>query len=127
LYVPICASGPLRIELCQQISEYGESCSPPDLPPTEIASTNFKISPTVSGCAAGATYIYTWQRRPYKATGEPWIDIQQGLPKITIQNTDSYDLRCKVTSSCGRVGYSDVKSVLLYHITGDCTNLPEEN
>jgi YD repeat-containing protein len=118
LAVSVCATGATQIELCQQKGEIFEACvGVPKSKP--IATTTFVA--VISGCPTGETYTVTWQRRPRQSQTIPWSTIGTGSTNIVVQNDTSYDIRAVVTSSCGRSGISNIKSVYIYHMSADCS------
>lgn len=120
LDVAICISaGPIVLDLCYPYYE-GHMEFELDCASTTsgvYASTTFNA--TVSGCTSGATYTYQWQKRELP-TGN-WMVIGTNSSSVSVNNVGSaYEVRCYVTSSCGRVGTSGLRGVYLYRSVPGC-------
>jgi hypothetical protein len=115
LNVTICAEGGTSIDLCSLTPAVSETCGGSS---SGISFTTFKIN-SISGCTSGATYNYRWQKRPNGAMS--WAYYGDADTNLSMNNTSSYEIRCVVTSSCGRTGYSNVKTVTVYRSDSSCS------
>ncbi|SKC85023.1 hypothetical protein [Ohtaekwangia koreensis] len=115
LTVSICALGGTTIDLCSGTPIISEACGGTS---TGISSTIFKVQ-SMAGCPVGATYTYRWQKRPNGSVD--WAYYGASDANLSVNNIASYDIRCVVTSSCGRVGYSNVKNIIVYRSNTSCS------
>ncbi len=111
LNVTLCTEGALYRDLCLDANSSFTSCTGQMY--TDPRSTTFNVS--VTGCTA-ATYTYTWQ---VNVTGF-WSNVGNNFPSFTMQNSQSYSVRCLVQSSCGRIGVSQVQTINVQESTPGC-------
>lgn len=120
LSVSICISaGPIEVDLCYPYNPtttvWDMDCT--STTPDVYTSTTFNVS--ISGCLPGATYTYYWQKLEHP--GQTWTAIGTNSPTVSVSNLGAaYDVRCFVSSSCGRTGTSGARTVYLYRSTPGC-------
>lgn len=120
LDVDICVqSGPILVDYC--ISRWDVpgtvTCSGQPYR-TTASATEFVATP--SGCSPGATYTYQWKKREGSIPNSPWVVIGSNTASVSVTNTFSYDVKCVVTSSCGRTGESQAMTVTVYSGDLEC-------
>ncbi|MBX2965984.1 MAG: hypothetical protein KF845_07550 [Cyclobacteriaceae bacterium] len=119
LEVFFCTTGATSIEMCFGTATGVESCSGPPPSSVDINYTSFTASPP-TGCGTGGSYSYTWYKRPL---GGAWVSIGTGI-SVTVTNNlaalESYEIKCAVTSNCGRTGESGIKPVTIYKMDPLC-------
>ncbi|WP_276089286.1 PKD domain-containing protein [Pedobacter sp. JY14-1] len=121
LLVSICVAGPMRKDICGiNPTTMGDCTSGFPAP-----SSGSKVYVTgISGCASGATYQYQWEQR-INGTNT-WTSVGTNQNQHTVPYVEGLtELRCKVTASCGIVGYSGSVIVEFYK-SGNCPNPHEE-
>lgn len=120
LNVAICISaGPIEVDLCYPFNAgttaWEMDCT--STTPNVYATTTFNAS--VSGCSGGATYTYQWQKK--LVSSGSWTIVGSNSSTLTVQNIGTaYEVRCYVTSNCGRTGTSNTKLVYLYKSDPNC-------
>lgn len=116
LDVQICASGIVRVDNCRFESPLIASCPGISTPNNQ---TNVVVS-SVTGCTGSLTYL--WEQS--SNNGSTWTAVGTTSTFNRVLNLlhkyNSYQLRVKVTSSCGRIGTSDVFEFVGYNSTPDC-------
>lgn len=129
LTVAICQEGPSNVNMCSETALNIHQCTGASTSQGDSFTTTFTATP--SGCPGG-TYTYKWIiTRPGSMWGFPNAPATadsytlEGLTKnwVTIENGQSYDVKCVVTSSCGPTGETVIKSVNVYSSPVDCTGI----
>ncbi|HWW41560.1 PKD domain-containing protein, partial [Pedobacter sp.] len=76
---------------------------------------------SISGCSAGATYTYQWERSDDNVNWSPaGTAASLSYTVNTRQQLSSYWIRCTVTSSCGKTAVSNVATFAAYSSSPDC-------
>jgi YD repeat-containing protein len=116
LTVSICLEGPTNVNLCSDQSTFFHECTGAPAEVTDNPVTTFTVS--ASGCTSG-TYTYQWMRRRVGSTY--WVPLSTLLTTTYAgDNTESYEVKCVVTSSCGFTGESAIKTVTVYVSPVNC-------
>ncbi|WP_158275350.1 PKD domain-containing protein [Pedobacter sp. HMWF019] len=88
--------------------------------PSDRNHTYFNVT-SITGCDPGATYTYLWQASSDQIN---WTTVGTGSSRTTTvnpsQNANSYWIKCTVTSSCGRVGTSEISQFIGYYSSPNC-------
>jgi len=88
--------------------------------PSDATHAYFNIA-SISGCSAGATYTYQWERSDDNVNWSPaGTAASLSYTVNTRQQLSSYWIRCTVTSSCGKTAVSNVATFAAYSSSPDC-------
>jgi hypothetical protein len=118
--VSICASGPMRGDLCRVVLTADLYGSCPDGTVNWNSPTTFKASAS-GGCG---TYTYQWESAP-SSSPTAWSSFgtggaSQSSPYNTWSGVASFVFRCRITDSCGNVAYSNTLFVEFFRSNSTC-------